>query len=190
LEPADAQAMSASILESKAHLETFLPWAKHGHNDPEEVLLTIRKFRSEYDAGRDYPMGIFDRQTGEHLGGTGFHNRVGPLAMEIGYWVNARHLQKGIATEASMALCKVGFELEGLRKMVLRMDPANLISAKVPEKLGFSLEGRIREALMDSQGNWKDVLQYSLLLEEYHQKPWREIDLEAFDILGRKISMP
>ncbi len=50
--------------------------------------------------------GIFDSNETVVLGGSGLHTRIGPGALEIGYWVQADHIGKGYATEVCAALTR------------------------------------------------------------------------------------
>ena len=56
----------------------------------------------------DYEYGVF-LADGSVVGGCGLHRRIGPSALEIGYWVHVAHTRRGIATAAAGALTAVGF---------------------------------------------------------------------------------
>jgi ribosomal-protein-serine acetyltransferase len=58
--------------------------------------------------------------------------------LEIGYWVHRDHTGRGLATDASAALCAAAFALPGIDRVVIRHDAANAASAAVPRKLGFT----------------------------------------------------
>ena len=68
-------------------------------------------------------------------------------SLEIGYWVRADAIGQGFATEVAAVLTRVGFEHFGLDRVDLRVDPENERSAKIPRKLGFVEEGRLRRRL-------------------------------------------
>ncbi|MEZ5041133.1 MAG: GNAT family N-acetyltransferase [Saprospiraceae bacterium] len=111
-EPKDAELLKISIDESLEHLLPWMPWAK---NEPESVkakMERLRKYRGQFDLGLDYTFGIFDKDEKKLVGSTGLHTRGGNNAREIGYWINAKHLKQGYATEAVKALIKVAFEIE------------------------------------------------------------------------------
>ncbi|WP_426574960.1 GNAT family N-acetyltransferase [Aquihabitans sp. McL0605] len=91
-------------------------------------------------AGGDVIMGIFD--DGTTVGSTGLHRRLGPGALEIGYWVDARHLGQGIARRASEGLTTMAFTVPGIDRVEIHHDISNVHSRRVPEQLGFRLIGK------------------------------------------------
>jgi ribosomal-protein-alanine N-acetyltransferase len=80
----------------------------------------------------------------------------------------------GIATEATAAIVKVGFDQLGFHKLTLRIAIGNRPSERVAEKLGFSREGVLREELL-IRGRWVDHTLFSLLEREYHATPALEL---------------
>ena len=77
----------------------------------------------------------------------GLHGRIGPGALEIGYWVGEGHTGRGLATAGARALAEAALALPGVGRVEIHCDEANTASAAVPRKLGFRLD-RIEEALI------------------------------------------
>lgn len=73
---------------------------------------------------------------------------------------------QGIVTEAARALLEVGFTLLNLHKIEIECYGYNKASQRIAEKLGFTLEARIRDR-KDAQGNRCDSLIYGLLRSEW-----------------------
>ncbi|MGA2282085.1 MAG: GNAT family N-acetyltransferase [Candidatus Dormibacteria bacterium] len=135
--PADAEAQSLAIAESREHLLPWMPWAASA--SLQERRTTLARWEQEWDAGGDLVYGLF---LGAHVvGGCGLHRRLGPDGLEIGYWVHAAHTRRGYATAASAALTSVAFTLPGITVVEIHHDRANLASEGVPRKLGFMLIG-------------------------------------------------
>jgi len=63
--------------------------------------------------------------------------RIGPGGLEIGYWVHAAHVRRGIATLAAGALTDAALRLGGVDHVEIHHDEANLASGAVPARLGF-----------------------------------------------------
>ena len=190
-EPADALMLQLAINASLEHLRPWMPWAREEPKGLESKVALIRLFRGQFDLGQDYVFGIFLKGTTaagpstatELIGSTGLHTRLGKDAREIGYWISARHIGQGYATEAVSALMKVGFGIEGLNRIEIHCSPANLRSQRVPEKLGYRMEGMLK------QGAAQDVMIWAMGRKEYEQGATAIKDgrVKAFDILGREI---
>jgi RimJ/RimL family protein N-acetyltransferase len=85
---------------------------------------------------------------------------------EIGFIFHPDHQGHGYATEAARALIAHAFEHYGLHRVYGRLEPRNLASARVLEKLGMR-----REALLIEnewiKGEWQSEAIYALLAREY-----------------------
>jgi RimJ/RimL family protein N-acetyltransferase len=143
--PADAVLLKDAIDSSLDHLRPRMPWAQTEPVDLDARIERLRKWRSQFDAGRDFFYGIFSRDETRVIGGTGLHTRQGPGTFEIGYWIRVDSINQGFATEAAAALTRAALDTEGIRRVEIRCDVDNLGSAAIPRKLGFTLE-RIHKA--------------------------------------------
>jgi RimJ/RimL family protein N-acetyltransferase len=136
----DAPAVSAAAIESMEHLRPWMPWAT-----PEGTSVEAQRVRMSGPAWSwapdgDYGYGVF-LADGRLVGALGVHRRVGPGALEIGYWVHVNYIRRGIATAAARALTDAGFALPGVRRMEIHCDAANHASAAVPARLGYRMVG-------------------------------------------------
>src|SRR6185436_1084270 len=113
--------------------------------------------------------------------------RVGDGAREIGYWIATAHAGKGLATESTGALVRVGFEVERLERVEIHCDPANVRSLAIPRKLGFRHEGTLRARTPRRRGEPADRMIWTILAAEYPETPCARAALRAFDALGRTI---
>ncbi|HEX9937617.1 MAG TPA: GNAT family protein [Longimicrobium sp.] len=185
--PADAVLLDTSVRESLEHLRPWMPWA---HAEPEELEVKVqrlRMFRGKFDLDQDYIVGIFTPDETRLIGGTGMHPRIGPDALEIGYWIHVDEVGKGYATEAAAALTRVAFEVAGVRRMEIHCDPANVASAAVPRKLGYTLEATLRARTPTETGALRDRMVWSLFREDYPRTPCATAELQAFDAAGRRV---
>ena len=171
LGPEHVNQLHEVVPRNKAHLATAMPWA---HAEPlsyEARIDLLRGMRGNFDLNLDFVLGIFERATNSYIGGTGFHPRVGVQALEIGYWIAAEHEGKGFVTEAVTALVSVAFEVMGARRLEIRCSPQNSRSRAIPERLGFHLDGVLREGGIGGDGELEDKMVWSLLASEYPQHP-------------------
>ena len=184
--PAAAPLAHAASTESYEHLKPWMPWAKESLS-LQEQLAYIRRSRSRFDARASFTFGIFNPTETEVWGGCGLHFRQGAGVLEIGYWIHVNQINKGYATELSAALTRVAFTVENARRVEIRCDPANARSARVPEKLGFTPEGTLRQAYLGVNDKPRDVMVWGMLAGEMAQSPVMNFPCTAFDALGRKL---
>lgn len=81
---------------------------------------------------------------------------------EIGYALAASVWGRGLATEAGRAVVAHVFDDLGLNRLEADIDPRNLASARVLERLGFRREGLLRERWIVA-GEVSDSAFYGLL---------------------------
>jgi RimJ/RimL family protein N-acetyltransferase len=188
LNPADTPSLSRAIEESLEHLAPWLTWTAHEPLSLEERLLNVRTNRGHFDLGSDYTYGAFDKTSGA-LWGMGLL-RMSPASVderELGYWIHAAQVRRGLCTELASALVRVGFEIESLDALEIRAFPHNVASARVAERLGFS--GPVLDPLSQPMpdGDKHDMHVYTLSRVEYAQSAARALALEAYDALERRI---
>ncbi len=81
---------------------------------------------------------------------------------EIGYWLGAAYWGRGIATEAVRSMTAHGFAALGLRRIFAGVFAWNPSSRRVLEKAGYSLEGRLRQAVI-KDGHVLDAFLYAIV---------------------------
>ncbi len=182
--PEDAEAYRRAIEASLEHLKRYMLWAKREPFD--DTVTRLRALRAKFDLGEDFVMGIFDRD-GEVVGGTGLHPRVGPVGIEIGYWVHGDWVRRGVATETAGVLTRVAFECAKKRVVEIRCAHNNLASAAVPRKLGFEHEATLPRRLEVSDGSFEDSLIFAMHADQYPSSKARTFRLKAFDAAGRVV---
>ena len=187
-EPADAPLVKESIDSSLDELRPWLPWALDEPKALEEKVQQLRGFRGRFDLGEDFFYGLFSRDESEVVGGSGFHRRVGLGAFEIGYWIRSSRAGQGLATEVTAALTRVGFEVCEVDRIEIHCEPANEQSMRIPRKLGYTEEARLRRRLYAPPGGEpRDVVVFSLFRDTYPGTPAASAELEAFDAAGARV---
>jgi aminoglycoside 6'-N-acetyltransferase len=91
------------------------------------------------------------------------------LAM-IGYTLAPEHQGKGYAVEAVGAVVDWLFVRRRVHRVAATLDPRNLASARVLERLGFEHDGTARSAAL-VRGEWLDDTRFSLLRADW--RSWR-----------------
>lgn len=91
-----------------------------------------------------------------------------PGVAELGILVDPDKHGKGYGTEASRLIIEHAFEQMRYHKVVARVVDSNEKSSRVWEKLGFELEGTLREQVF-MDGEYHDFLIFGLLENEFDQ---------------------
>jgi RimJ/RimL family protein N-acetyltransferase len=133
--PDDAERLAALVTENVEHLRPRMAWVA-----AEPLALAARQallegWDQQWRQGREVVYRI--ELDGVAVGTCGLHDRGGPDEREIGYWVDHRHLGRGLATRSSALLTDVAFEQPAVSSVVILHDVTNLASRRVPEKLGY-----------------------------------------------------
>jgi [ribosomal protein S5]-alanine N-acetyltransferase len=89
---------------------------------------------------------------------------------KLGYAIRCDAWGNGFATEAARLLLGFGFDSLGLHRITAACGPENAASCRVLVKLGFTLEGRLRDHVFTNAA-WRDSLLYSLLSTEHRPHP-------------------
>ena len=187
-DPADAPKLKEAVDSSIEHLKPWMPWA---HDEPQtldEKAELLRRFRGQFDLGQNYVYGLFSRDESELVGGSGFHLRVGDDAFEIGYWIRASQEGKGLVTESTAALTRVGFELCQVDRIEIHVEPENERSLRIPQKLGYVEEARLRRRLYAAPGGEpRDTVVFTMFRSDYPGSPAASAAVEAYDAVGSRV---
>jgi RimJ/RimL family protein N-acetyltransferase len=187
-EPRDAPLVKEAVDSSLDELRPWLPWALDEPQTVEEKVKLLRRFRGQFDLGEHFIYGLFSRDESEVVGGSGLHRRVGEGAFEIGYWIRSSRAGQGLATEVTAALTRVGFEICEVDRIEIHSEPENERSMRIPRKLGYAEEARLRRRLYAPPGGEpRDVVVFSLFRDTYAGTPAASAELEAFDAAGVRV---
>lgn len=88
----------------------------------------------------------------------------------IGYFLAEEAQGRGIVTRSVSALIQHGFLELGLNRIEIRCGERNMKSRAIPEKLGFTNEGYIREG-EQLYGQYHHLIVYGILAREWMSKP-------------------
>ena len=149
---------------NRKHIREWMTWLDDGFS-----LADARKQIEkslERRAGNDgFWAGIWLK--GE-LAGCIVYNRIDwqHRCTEISYWLGAPFQGKGLVTQACRILINHAFDVWKLNRVEIRCAAENRKSRSVPERLGFTQEGILR------QSNWLhdrfvDVVIYGMLASEW-----------------------
>lgn len=84
----------------------------------------------------------------------------------IGYWLAEQYQGSGHITTACRALINHLFKERGLNRIEIRIPQGNQKSQAIPERLGFKMEGLIRDGER-LNGNYLDLSVFGLLRKDW-----------------------
>jgi RimJ/RimL family protein N-acetyltransferase len=176
LHRASAQYVDQILEAVTESLDELRPWMEWAQTIPsaEGMKTYLEGAEESFRANRDWMYVLIDKETGKLVGSCGLHSRIGPRALEIGYWVRTSFTGRGYATQTSKTLTDAAFtHLDWVDRIEIHMDRANVASVAVPRRLGFTLV-REEERPIETPGHTGHGCVWSL-----ERTVWREKSREV-----------
>ncbi|MBP0725775.1 GNAT family N-acetyltransferase [Bacillus sp. RG28] len=148
----EGETVNASIRASINELKLWLPLYQ---SMPEitETEITVRRAHNQFLNRESLRFFIFSKETDEFIGTCSLHNINWDIPkFEIGYWIDIRFSGKGFMTEAIQRLTHFAIQELNGRRIEIRCESSNMKSRTIPEKLGFELEGILRNEDFSADG--------------------------------------
>lgn len=143
--PGDGNIVFESVIASQNELKPWLPFAQF-EQSLENTEASIREAYADFMLKKDFRLLIFRKEDDQFIGSTGLHRINWDIPKcEIGYWIDSRQSKNGYITEAVQALTNFAFDFLKAKRIEIRVDPNNIASVRIPKKLGFVLEGILRQ---------------------------------------------
>lgn len=156
--------------------ERYLSWLKNPEINQyletrweEQDLTKIRTFVSSMTASsNNYIYAIIEKSSGIHLGNI----KLGPINQahsyaDVSYFIGEKSKWgKGYSTEAIWLITHFGFENLDLHRLQAGVYESNIGSRRALEKVGYTLEGRLRKKLKAVE-HYEDHLLYGFLKEDW-----------------------
>jgi RimJ/RimL family protein N-acetyltransferase len=165
----DADAMLA--YRSRADVARYVPFEPMSRADIIQRIGTQWARTELTDEGQGLTLGVEVTGTGKLIGDVMlfWHSRL-HAGGELGYVLNPDFGGRGYATEAAIAVLRLGFEELGLHRIVARIDERNDASARLARRLGMRQEAcLVRNELF--KGQWSSELDFAMLDDEWHARP-------------------
>ena len=159
--------MHASVVESLDKLRQFpasLPWAM---NDPsvQQSEAYCRDAYARFLARTGFPFLAFLKAERTHVGNLALHDVDWSVPKcEIGYWGRSSVAGRGLITEAVAALTAFGFSRLGMRRIEALPEAGNVQSCRLCERIGFVLEGTLRNHRIAPDGSLRDTRVYAAII--------------------------
>lgn len=160
----DAETLFRVVDGNRAHLREWLPWLDANTTSKDSLAFIQATLRQEA-ANQGFTCAVEFR--GRIVGVAGYHPiRWDNKSVEIGYWLAREAVGHGIMTKCCRVLISHAFAVYGLNRIQIPAAVGNRRSRAIPERLGFTLEGVIRDAewLYD---HFVDHAMYSVLKRDW-----------------------
>lgn len=143
--PGDGPELNAALLETWESLRQWMPWAGGEKPTVEESEANVRNAYTKFLTREDLRLSLFLKGTETLVGGSGLHRIDWSVPkFEIGYWVRKRYEGHGYITEAVAGISDFAIRELGAKRIEIQCDALNERSAAVPRRLGFNLEGILK----------------------------------------------
>lgn len=140
----DGKFVYEAIKSSINELKPWLPFAQKEQSE-QDVELNIREAHISFLKREDLRLLVFLKETGEFVASSGLHKIDWSIPkFEIGYWIDSRFSGNGYVTEAVKGISDFTFRELNAKRLEIRCDAKNTKSRAIPEKLGFTLEGILK----------------------------------------------
>jgi ribosomal-protein-serine acetyltransferase len=164
VEERHAPAIFAAVNRERQSLREWLPWVEATRTE-DDALAFIRSSLEQFAANNGFAAGIWNHD--DYIGSIGTHkidwrNRK----VEIGYWLSQSFQGRGLMTDASRAVITYALGELDLNRVEIHCAAGNAKSAAIPRRLGFTLEGTLREGQL-LNGRYEDILLFSMLKKEW-----------------------
>ncbi|HEX3355717.1 MAG TPA: GNAT family N-acetyltransferase [Tepidisphaeraceae bacterium] len=167
-EERQADEIYQTILANREHLRRFMPWVMKMEG-PQSERDFIKRSLQQLVNNDGFQCGIWEH--GRFVGGIGVHWIKWDLKYtEMGYWLTADAQGRGIMTKACSAIIDHAFGVWKLNKVQICCHPENVRSRAIPERLGFTNEGMLRQVIAGENDQLCDGIVYGLLTSEWKSK--------------------
>lgn len=146
----------------------WVPWGPNTETDTRDFV-AVTMASAAADPRLDWILAVETREAPRLLGTVALYIRYHDQDQAmLGYALGRDAWGRGYATEAATAMLELGFDALGLRRIWAACDPDNAKSRRVLEKIGMTLEGRLRQDTV-IRGQVRDSLVWGIL-----QREWRD----------------
>ncbi|WP_377156699.1 tetratricopeptide repeat protein [Roseateles sp. UC29_93] len=161
--PADLPDFVTAVRESHASIGRWMKWA-HADFSAADGAEWLAHCARGWQSGTAYEFGIFDRDSGDFVGGGGLNSlhAVHPFC-NLGYWVRSSREGQGAASSAVRALSRHAFGKLQLMRVEIVVADGNEPSLAVARRCGAHYEGLLRNRIRGVDGQAWDAHLFSLV---------------------------
>lgn len=160
----DASDIFHAIDTQRAYLGKWLPFVEYTQTEDDSAWF-VQDALNQPDDKKEFLFVI--HVAGSFAGLIGFKDTDKMnQRTEIGYWLCEAYQGKGIMSAAVQTLCDFAFGELNINRIQIKCAIGNVPSKRIPQRLGFTLEGIERQGELLAGGVFADLEIYSKLKEE------------------------
>ena len=153
------------VQSSLTELKQWMPWANSGA-ELQDMSVYFAKAHAQWLSRELLDFQWYSKASGELVGKGGFHHIDWDIPkFEMGFWLSTRCVGQGYASEAVSALVLFAKDVLGAKRLEITSDAANAKSRAVAERAGFLLEGILRKARRNVNGDLADQCMYAQVFD-------------------------
>lgn len=158
---------SADLFEIFGDLESLRYWSHGPLADLPAMDAYLDEMMASAQTGPYRAWVVVERHGGRAIGTVSFgswqldHGRA-----DIGFTLNQAFQGRGLAREAVETALTFGFGAMGLHRVEADVDPENVASIGLLERIGFNREGYLPERWF-TYGEWRDTVLFGLLASNW-----------------------
>ena len=161
---AEAPLMFSYVQRDRDRLRRFLPWVDETKTVADERAF-IELSRERWRAAESFDFSIYRQSDSTYIGNVGVHTVAWAHSRcELGYWILGEYEGQGYMCEAVACLESACFAI-GFNRVEIRCSSANARSANIPKRLGYHLDGILREDMVED-GEYHDTLIFAKLRKD------------------------
>lgn len=159
----DADVLYDVTVRNREHLRPWMSWLD-SLIDASDTYAFVRAAEKEAYEHTSFKAGIWRGE--ELIGAIDLHEiDWANGSARIGYWLDKAHTGQGIMTRAVHVLTEYAFDALDLHRVEIRVATENTASRRIPERLGFTLEGVLRD-VQRLRGRYLDHALYASIRQE------------------------
>jgi ribosomal-protein-serine acetyltransferase len=162
-----AEELFRLVDHNRQHLRKWLPWVDEV-TSPLHFHYIIPIWLRQFAENNGFDLGI--RYKKKLVGNIGLHNIDWfNRQTSIGYFLAKKTEGRGIMTKSTRYLVNYAFSVLKLNRVEIRCGENNRKSRAIPERLGFTKEGIIRQG-ENLNGYFHNLIVYSMLAQDWRGK--------------------
>lgn len=165
LEPRHAEELFQLTDQNRKHLSQWLPWVE-SVQQPEDTVKFIDQSQQQWIENQSFQAAI---TVDNNIAGTIGHHKIDwqNQKTSLGYWLGTSYQGRGIMTKCCAAVVRHAFDELNLNRVEIHCAIDNRKSRAIPERLGFTKEAILKEAIQ-LNNKFKDRVVYHALSSEWN----------------------